>query len=115
MYNFPLRNHCSHLLFSPHLLLLFSPPSSGGGPALVRVPVQVLLSAPVEPPAYGPHGQQELPTKPCGTQGKHPNFVFNPLIFHPRHEVSCCFAVKLVLVFVFTEARRERQYGCAFM
>lgn len=49
-----------------------SPPSSsGGGPALGRVPVQVLLSAPVEPPAHGPHGQQELSTKPCGTQGEH--------------------------------------------
>lgn len=45
-------------------------PSSGSGPALVGVPVQVLLSAPVEPPSHGPHGQQELPTEPRGTQGE---------------------------------------------
>lgn len=51
-------------------LFLLPAPPSGGGPALVRVPVQVLLSAPVEPPAYGPDGQQELPSKPCGTEGE---------------------------------------------
>lgn len=41
--------------------------TAGGGSALVRLPVEVFLSAPVEPPAYCPHGQQKLPTKPSGT------------------------------------------------
>lgn len=55
------------LPFKKKKLLSFCPPSPGGGPALVRVSVQILFSASVEPAAHGPHGQQELPTEPSRT------------------------------------------------
>lgn len=90
-----LISHWLNTTLIPLHLLLLSPPSSGGGPALVRVPVQVLLSAPVEPPAYGPHGQQELPTKSCGTQGETPKLVWyrillwSHLFSRHMHAVSC--------------------------
>lgn len=34
-----------------------------------RVPVSFLCVASVDEAAHGPHGQQELPTEPCGAQG----------------------------------------------